>query len=136
MKIGEALLERDHLNSKLGALQARLSDDLAHGRPVTHIVGEIDQTSSRVLALQDSIDWTLQHLLVEGVSLGSYLNKSEHYERVADLLEQVSSPDLRERIDELHEAKKSTEVLIQTIYWAYDLQIPGQEVSAEPEEED
>jgi hypothetical protein len=26
-------------------------------------------------------------------------------------------------------------VLVQTIYWAYDLQIPGQEVSAGPEEE-
>ena len=136
MKIGEALLERDYLSSRLGALQARLSDDLQHGRPVTHIVGEIDQASSRVLALQDSIDWTMQHLLVENVSLGSYLNKLEHYQRVADLLENVASPDLRERIDELHEAKKSTNVLIQTIYWAYDLQIPGQEVSTEPEEED
>ncbi len=136
MKIGESLLERDHLSSRLGALQARLSDDLDHGRPVTHVVKEIDQASNRVLALQDSIDWTMQHLLVENVSLGSYLNKSKHYQRVADLLENVSSPDLRERIDELHEAKKSTNVLIQTIYWAYDLQIPGQEVSTKPEEED
>lgn len=135
MKIGEALLERDHLSSRLEALEARLSDDLQHGRPLTHVVGEIDQTSSRALALQDSIDWTMQHLLVENVSLGSYLNKSDHYQRVADLLENVSSPDLRERIDELHEAKKSTNVLVQTIYWAYDLQIPGQEVSTEPEEE-
>ncbi|KKM06190.1 hypothetical protein LCGC14_1746510 [marine sediment metagenome] len=135
MKIGEALLERDHLNSKLGTLQARLRDDLQHGRPITHVVEEIDQASNRVLALQDSIDWTMQHLLVENVSLGSYLNKSEHYQRVADLLENVSSPDLRERVDELHEAKKSTNVLIQTIYWAYDLQIPGQEISTEPEEE-
>ncbi len=135
MKIGEALLERDHLSSRLDALQARLSDDLQHGRPVTHIVDEIDQASNRVLALQDSIDWTMQHLLVENSSLGSYLNKSDHYQRVADLLENVSSPDLRERIDELHEAKKSTNVLVQTIYWAYDLQIPGQEISTEPEEE-
>ena len=136
MKIGEALLERDHLNSRLGALQARLSDDLHQGRPVTHVVAEIDRTSNRVLALQDSIDWTMQHLLVENISLGSYVNKSGHYQRVADLLENVASPDLRERIDELHEAKKSTNVLVQTIYWAYDLQIPGQEVSTEPEEED
>jgi hypothetical protein len=135
MKIGEALLERDHLNSRLGALEARLSDDLQHGRPLTHVVGEIDQTSNRMLALQDAISWTMQHLLVEEVALGAYVNKSDHYQRVADLLEKVSSPDLRERIDELHEAKKSTDVLIQTIYWAYDLQIPGQEVSAEPEEE-
>jgi mannitol/fructose-specific phosphotransferase system IIA component len=135
MKIGEALLERDHLSSRLGALEARLSDDLTHGRPVTHVVDEIDQTSTRILALQDAVSWTTQHLLVEDVALGSYINKSEHYQRVADLLEKVSSPDLRERIDELHEAKKSTDVLIQTIYWAYDLQIPGQEVSTEPEEE-
>jgi hypothetical protein len=136
LKIGEALLEKDHLNSRLDALVTRLRADLDKGRPVTHVVEEIDQASNRVLALQDSIDWTKQHLLVNDITLGSYKNKSDHYQRVADLLENVSSPDLRERIDSIHEAKKSTDILVQTIYWAYDLQIPGQGSSEKPEEED
>lgn len=135
MKIGEALLEKDYLSSRLDALAARLSADLDKGRPVAHVVEEIDEAANRVLALQDSIDWTKQHLLVNDITLGSYKNKSDHYQRVADLLENVSSPDLRERIDNIHEAKKSTDILVQTIYWAYDLQIPGQEVSGKPKEE-
>ena len=136
MKIGEAFLEREHLNSRLDALESRLRDDLKHGRPVTHVIEEIDLASARALALQDAIDWTMQHLLVSNKALGAHVNKLNHYQRVADLLEEVASPDLRERVDQLYEAKKSTEVLIQTIKWAYDLQIPGEEVSDQPEEED
>ncbi len=135
MKIGEALLERDHLNSLLDALESRLVNDLGAGRPASHILGEIEQASNRVLALQDAIDWTMQHLAVSSKPLGSYLNKVDHLERVATLLETVSSPELREKVDELFEAKKSTEILIQSIYWAYDLQIPDIPATAEPEEE-
>lgn len=136
MRIGEALLERDHLSSRLDALEARLLEDVGHGRPLAHLLREIEQTSSRILALQNAIDWTYQHLLVGESALGAHINKSEHFQRVADLLENIDSPDLRERADELHEARKSTEVLIQTINWAYDLQLPESKVPEEPEEED
>jgi hypothetical protein len=135
VKIGEALLERDHLNNQLDALESRLANDLARGRPLDHIFEKIEQVSTRTLSLQDSIDWTMQHLAISKKPLGSYLNKADHLERVAALLENSSSPELREKVDELHEAKKSTEILIQTIYWAYELQIPSIGVS-EPEEED
>jgi hypothetical protein len=136
MKIGEAVLERDHLNSRLDALEARLTADLSKGRPLTHIINEVEEAANRVLALQDAIDWTLQHLSVSGKTLGAYLNKSDHLQRLADLLENADSPDLRDQVDEFQEARKVTEVLVQTIYWAYDLQIPEMTVSEEPEEED
>lgn len=136
MKIGEAVLERDHLNSRLDALEARLTADLTKGRPLAHIIKEVEEAANRVLALQDAIDWTLQHLSVSGKTLGAYLNKSDHLQRMSDLLENVDSPDLRGQVDDFHEAKKATEVLVQTIYWAYDLQIPEMTVSEEPEEED
>jgi len=135
MKIGEAILERDHLNSRLDALEARLTSDLSKGRPLTHVLNEIEEAANRALAVQDALDWTLQHLSVSGKTLGAYLNKSEHLQRMADLLENADSPDLRGQVDDFQEAKKATEVLVKTIYWAYDLQIPGQEVSTEPEEE-
>lgn len=135
MKIGEALLERDHLNGRLDALEARLRNDSELGRPLGHILEQIEQAANRVLDLQNCIDWTLQHLTIENKTLGTYVNKSVHMEKLADLLEHSASPDMREKADELHEAKKSTDVLIKTIYWAYDLQIPAT-VSAEPEEED
>ena len=136
MRLGEAVLERDYLDSRLDALGSRLLNDTSQGRPLTHLLEEIEQTSARVLALQDSIDWTLQHLAIGGKPLGAYINKSVHLLRVADLLESTASLDLREKVDELHEANKSTEVLVQTIYWAYDLQIPEVTVTEEPEEED
>jgi hypothetical protein len=136
LKIGEAILERDHLDERLDALESRLTDDLAKGSPLTHLLEEIEQTSSRALALQDSIDWTLQHLAVSQKPLGTYLNKSEHLERISALLEKGASSTLREKIDQLREAKKSTDVLIQTIYWAYDLQIPEIQASEEPKEEE
>lgn len=135
MKIGEAVLERDHLNSRLDALEARLTADLSKGRPLTHLISEVEEAANRVLALQDAIDWTLQHLSVSGKTLGAYLNKSEHLQRLADLLENADSPDLRDQVDEFQEARKVTEVLVQTIYWAYDLQIPEITVTEEPEEE-
>jgi hypothetical protein len=135
MKIGEALLERDHLNGRLDALESRLRDDAESGRPLTHILEEMQVAANRVLDLQNCIDWTLQHLTVEGKALGTYVNKSDHMQRLADLLETSASPEMREKADDLHEAKKSTDVLIQTIYWAYDLQIPAT-VSEEPEEDD
>lgn len=136
MRIGEALLERDYLSSRLDALESRLESDVHHGRPLTHLLKEIEHTSSRVLALENAIDWTQQHLLVGESALGAHIRKSEHFKRVADLLDESASPDLRERADELHEARKSTDVLIQTINWAYDLQLPESKVPEEPEEED
>jgi hypothetical protein len=135
MKLGEAVLERDYLEGRLDVLEARLAIDVETGRPLAHILGEVEEAANRMLSLQDAIDWTLQHLLVGDDPLGAYLNKADRHERVAALLEHGSSPDLREKVDELRVAKKTAELLIQTIYWAYDLQIPGQEVDVEPEEE-
>ncbi len=137
MKIGEALLERDYLDRYLDVIESRLRDDLLKGRPPTHLLAELDQTFSRALALQDAIDWTMQHLAVNKLPLGSYLNKVAHLKRVSTFLEKTSSPspEFRERIDKLHDARKATEVVIQNIYWAYDLQIPEIDPDDKPEEE-
>jgi hypothetical protein len=130
------VVERDYLNRRLDALGSRLTNDTSQGRPSTHLLEEVEQASARLLELQDAIAWTLQHIAVRQKPLGSYLNKSSQLQRMADLLENNSSPEFRERVDCLHEAKKATDVLVQTIYWAYDLQIPEITVSDEPEEED
>jgi hypothetical protein len=137
MKIGEAIAERDFLNTRLDALGSRLTVDVTQGRPLTLLIEKIEQASNQVLVLQDAIDWTLQHLAVSQRALGSYLNRSDRLERVANLLENSTSsdPDLRGKIDALYDAKKADDLLVQTIYWAYDLQTPELEVSEEPEEE-
>jgi len=134
LKIGEAVLERDSLDNQLNVLESRLTNDLDQGRPTTHIMEQIEQASSRMLDLQDALDWTMQHLSVRGEPLGAYLNKVDHMERVAALLENTSSPELREKVDSIFIAKKATEIIIQTVYWGFDLQIPDIPV-IDPEEE-
>lgn len=137
MKIGEAILERDYLNNHLDALESRLIVDMSQGHTLPHILNEIAQAAERMLSLQDAIDWTVQRLTVNGKPLGIYINRRDHLERMGKLLENVNSSDLRDKVDELIDAEKVTEILIQTVYWAHDLQIPEVEVpeSEEPEEE-
>lgn len=137
MRIGEALLERDHLEEHLEALGSRLLKDVDKGRPLTYLLEEIEATSSRIRDLSSALDWTLQQLMVQGHPLGSYLQKQKQLERLIKLLEQVDSPEQREKIDELRSAKKETERLVRTVYWAYDLQVPKANTpQTEREEED
>lgn len=135
MKIGEALLEIEFLDQRLDTLESRLLRDKEQGRPLGHNLQQIEQTAHRLRDLQIAVNWTHQHLAISQVPLGSYLTKKEQLERTARLLENVDSPDLRERIDALHEAKKQTDRVINAVYWAYDLIIPDIKVDTKPEEE-
>lgn len=135
MKIGEAILERDYLEDRLDALGSRLSQDKQVGRPLGHLLEEIERTSNRLRDLQVALDWTHQSLTISQMPLGSYVAKKEQLSQVAEILRSVDSPDLREKVDALLEAKKETERVINTVYWAHDLMVPEIKTSHVPEEE-
>lgn len=135
MKIGEALLEIEHLNRRLDALESRLLHDKEVGRPLGHLLQQIEGTAHRLRDLQIAVNWTHQHIAISQVPLGSYVSKSEQLERTARLLENVDSPDLREKVDALQEAKNQTNRVVQAVYWAYDLLIPDVKVEPKPKEE-
>lgn len=137
MKLGEAILEREHLEDLLERLESRLRRDTREGRPLNHILQEIERTANRRRDLRVAIEWTLQQVAISGATLGSYMAKGDQLQKVADVLENVDSPDLREKVDELLEAKKETDRLLEAVSWAQDLLIPDIKVpkSDGPEEE-
>lgn len=134
MKIGEAILEIQHLDARLDALQSRLLRDKEQGRPLNHVLQQIETAGNRRRDLRIALDWTYQQITVGQVPLGSYLVKRDQMDRLAHILESVDAPELRERVDELHEAKKETDRIVQAVYWAYDLMVPEVKVQ-KPEEE-
>lgn len=137
MKLGEAILEREHLEDLLERLESRLRRDTREGRPLNHILQEIERAANRRRDLRVAIEWTLQQVAISGATLGSYMAKGDQLQKVADILENVDSPDLREKVDELLEAKKETDRLLEAVSWAQDLLIPDIKVpkSDTPEEE-
>ena len=124
MKLGEAILERDFLEELLERLGLRLQRDSTAGRPVNPTLLEIERSAKRRRDVQMSIDWTLQQLTIEGMTLGSYFSRVGQLEDLIDLLENADSPDVREKVEDLLKAKKETEKLIETVKWAQDLLIP------------
>lgn len=135
MKIGEALIEIEDLKRSLLTLKKRLIYDKQVGRPFNYVVEQAEKTSNRLRDLEIALNWTYQHLMINQVPLGSYIFKSQQLERNACLLEDAESPELREKIDALYEAKKQTSCLLQTVYWAYDLLLPEITSNERPKEE-
>ncbi|MBD3260343.1 MAG: hypothetical protein GF334_01475 [Candidatus Altiarchaeales archaeon] len=135
MKIGEAVLEIEHLEQRLEVLQARMRNDHGQGRPLTYLLEKVESTANRLRDLQIATEWTYQNVVINKMPLGSYAAKREQIERLLEILESVDSPDLREKIDELHEAKKEITRVINTVYWTYDLMLPEVKVPNKSEEE-
>ena len=124
MKLGEAILEREFLEGFLERLGSRLRTDFTSGRPLSQSLLEIERTAKRSRDIKMAIDWTLQQLTVSGMPLGSYFFRIEQLKSLADILEGTDSPDTREKVEELLEARKEAERLIETIKWSQDLLIP------------
>jgi hypothetical protein len=131
IRLGEAILQLSELEGRLERLGARLTQDTAEARPVSHVISEIEATANRMRDLKGAIEWSRQQLAVGGVPLGTYSLRKEMLLKVADLLYEAEGPDYRAKIDELVAAASDTETIIQTINWSVDLQIPNLETTAD-----
>jgi hypothetical protein len=92
----------------------------------------------RARDIKASIEWTRQQIAVDGIPIGTYVAKREYLLKAADLIFEVSTPDMRAKVDELVQAANEVEVIIQTVNWSVDLQVPELSVPEEettPEEE-
>ncbi len=132
MKLGEALLERDNLKQRLDLLEARLRDDHAEGRPLTHLREELQRTANRWRDLQIAIAWTEQQVAISGIPLGAYLIRQEVMQRLADAVKGLD----REKEDELLDAAHADNKVFETAIWLIDLQVPGVKVPEDKSEEE
>jgi len=128
VKLGEALLERDHLKQLLDLLEARVRDDHAEGRPLTHLREELQRTANRWRDLEIAIAWTKQQVAISGLPLGAYMLRKEVLQRLAVIMQGVD----REKESELLEAAHADDKVFQTAAWLIDLQVPG--IKTEPED--
>jgi len=138
MKLGEAIARLEHLELHLKCLASRLTHDHEEGRPLAPILSEVETIANRARDIKASIDWTRQQIAVDGVPIGTYVVKREYLLKMADVLFEVSTPDLRAKVDELVQAANEVDVIIQTVNWSVDLQVPEITVPEEettPEEE-
>lgn len=134
MRLGEAILERDHLKRHLELLESRLRDDHEGGRPLTHLREEIQSTADRWRVLEIAIAWTEQQVVVAGLPLGSYIVRQRVLRRLAEIMEPVD----REKADGFLNASHADNKLIETVVWVIDLQvpvIPAPKENSETEEE-
>ncbi|KKL91718.1 hypothetical protein LCGC14_1891850 [marine sediment metagenome] len=132
MKLGEAITRLKHLDLHLERLASRLINDHKEGRPLTPILSEVESIANRARDIKASINWTRQQIAADGVPIGTYVVKREYLLKMADVLFEVSTPDIRAKVDELVQAANEVDVIIQTVNWSVDLQVP--EITA-PEEE-
>ncbi len=138
MKLGEAVTRLEHLDLHLKRLASRLTSDHEEGRPLTPILSEVESIANRARDIKASIDWTRQQIAADGVPIGTYIVKRDYLLKMADVLFEVSTPDLRAKVDELVQAANEVDVIIQTVNWSVDLQVPEITVPDEettPEEE-
>ena len=132
MKLGEAITRLDHLELHLERLGSRLTHDHEEGRPLTPILSEVEAVANRARDIKASIDWTRQQIAVDGIPIGTYVVKREYLLKMADALFEVSTPDLRAKVDELVQSANEVDVIVQTVNWSVDLQVPELSV---PEDE-
>jgi hypothetical protein len=132
MKLGEAIARLEHLELHLERLGARLIHDDEEGRPLNPILSEVEATANRARDISASIDWTRQQIAVDGIPIGTYVAKRKYLLKMADVLFEVSTPDMRAKVDELVQEADEVDVIIQTVNWSVDLQVPELSV---PEDE-
>lgn len=132
MKLGEALTRLDQLNARLESLGSRLEHDHEEGRPLKPILEEIESTANRARDIKASIEWTRQNIAVDGVPIGTYVAKREYLLKMADLLFEIGTPDMRAQVDALVQQANEVEVLLESVNWSVDLQVPDLSV---PEDE-
>jgi len=132
VKLGEALLERDHLKQRLDLLEERLRDDNAEGRPLSHLREELQRTANRWRDLEIAIAWTEQQVAISGLPLGAYLIRQEVVQRLSNIMKGVD----REKEDELLESIQSDTKIFEAAIWLIDLQVPGIKTAPEDKSEE
>ena len=130
MKLGEALLERDHLKQLLDLLEARVRDDHHEGCPLTHLREELQRTANRWRDLEIAIAWTEQQVAISGLPLGAYLIRQKVIQRLSDIMKGID----REKEDELLEAAHADNKVFKAAIWLIDLQVPSIKVPKENSE--
>ena len=134
MKLGESITRLVQLEERLECLGSRLLREHEEGRPLNHIILEIESVANRARDIKASIEWTRQQIIIGGIPLGTYSAKLDYLLKMADLLYDVHTPDLMARLDELVTEADEIAVVIETVNWSVDLQVPEVTVPA-PEEE-
>ena len=132
MKLGEALVERDHLKQRLDLLEARLRDDHGQARPGTHLRQELQLTANRWRDLEVAIAWTEQRVAVLGLPLGTYRIRQEVMQRLANIVKGLDP----EKEDELLEAVHADNKVFQSAVWLIDLQVPVVQESEDKDKEE
>ncbi len=138
IKLGEAVARLEHLECHLERLGSRLRHDHEEGRPLSPILSEVESTANRARDIKASIEWTRQQIAVDGIPIGTYVAKYEYLLKMADVLIGVGTPDVRSKLDELVQTANEVDIIIQTVNWSVDLQVPELAVPEEettPEEE-
>jgi len=124
MKLGEAIARLEHLELHLERLGSRLARDHEEGRPLNPILSELEAVANRARDIKASIDWTRQQIAVDGVPIGTYVAKRKYLFKMADILYEIGTPDTRAKVDELVQEANEVDVVIQTVNWSVDLQVP------------
>lgn len=120
MKLAEAVLERDHLEHRLGVLESRLAALNDSGGPVRHIVEQIQHTANRFRDLSIAITWTETVNNLSGLPLTAHRIKIDTLQRLAAVFENTD----QERADELYQAAHESEKVLAASTWLIDLKVP------------
>ena len=131
MRLGEALLERDHLKQRLDLLEARVRDDYERGLPLLLVGEELQSTANRWRDLEIAIAWTNQQVAISGLPLGAYLVRKEVLQRLAAIVKGVHG----EKENEFLEAAHADDKVFQVASWLIDLQVPGIKTAPENKSE-
>lgn len=130
MKLGEAILERDGLEERLGVLESRLLHDLEQGRPTTHLQESLQRTANQVRDLGIAITWTENHAKLSGLPLSAYRARIEMLRRLALSVEKVNC----EKADAFWESAHNDHKVLHAASWLVDLQVPKIDEPSGPRE--
>jgi hypothetical protein len=120
LKLGEALLEYNFLETQLDLLRARLAREVDVGGPTTHLLEEMQRISGLVRDMEIAMSWTEQQVALAGVPLAAYKVRVKHLLDLADAFEMANA----ERADKLREAAHKDNRVFEAALWLVDLQVP------------
>lgn len=113
-------MERSYLKERVERLQSRLTDDQEAGRPVSHVVTELERTARLLRDLCISIDWTEQQANLAGLPLAAFRTKIQTATLLASALEKTNT----EKADHYWETSHKDRRVLEASLWLVDLQVP------------
>ena len=133
MRLAEARLERDALNTRLETLEARLRRDDTLARRKTQLLEEIDSAASQIRDLSIAIDYTEINNNLLQLPISGHRHKIEANLLLSRVFE-ITDPD---KADELWRSAIDDLKVVEAATWLIDLQIPGlnKKIDETPKEE-